>query len=114
MGIAIDKKKVLLESIANILKVLVQSYNNKNDYKLISKIEGLKYITRQFQFDIYQNVVDSNNDLFECISADTIVNGLNNSYDNGDTTANDENLVVQSTKIFVDCLKDGRSAGYVW
>lgn len=120
MTIAIDKQNVLLESIRNILKVLVHSsinvlYSSKNDYKLISKIEGLKYIMRQFQFDIYQNVIEHNdnndNNLLECISVDTIINGLDNSC-NGD--ANDEHLVVQSIKVFVDCLKDGRSAGYVW
>ena len=78
MTIALDKKKALLESIANALKVLVQSSisnvqscNNKA-YELASKIEGLKCIVSQFQFHVYQNVIDSNDDLFECVSEDII------------------------------------------
>ena len=83
MTIAIDNKKASSESIENALKVLVQSSisnvqscNNKNAYELASKIEGLKCIVRQFQFHVYQNVIDSDNDLFEFVSADIITNWI--------------------------------------
>ena len=65
VAIVIYKKKILLESVMSIVNVVVHSsinvqHSTKNDYKLMTKIEGLKNITHQFQFYIYQNFIEHN------------------------------------------------------
>lgn len=90
----VDKKKVILESIGDITKGFVQSLkgHNTNDYKLVAKLEGMKFVVRQLQLDV------DDQDLLDCVGVESFINGLD-----GD-----------DVKGLVQCLKDGKSAGFVW
>ena len=81
MMIAIGKKRAALEQIANALIVIahsltstVWSFNDEKAHEISSNVAGLKCNVRPFHFCVCQNVVDSNDDLFECVSADIVMN----------------------------------------